>query len=127
MTKTATPVVRDFMEAEAFYRGLDKGIRFAVRVLHAAGIHTCQSCEGGDGHSYTEPTVDVLPKGWGDSEGFKALAVLQEYDLPVKSVSILWNVDRGLPVERIWRVTFSDTMYERADEKPNFISCYRAT
>ena len=40
---------RTMLKEEAFYQGLDDGIRFAVRVLHAAGFETCQSCEGGPG------------------------------------------------------------------------------
>jgi hypothetical protein len=124
-TKAVKTVMRDIMEPENFYKGLDKGIRFAVRVLHAAGIYTCQSCEGGKGHSYAEPTVDIPPRGWSDAEGFRALAALHAYDLPVQSIAILWNIETGLPVERIWRVTFSDTMIARADEKPMFIHGYR--
>ena len=34
-----------------------KGIRRAVEILQRFGIETFESCEGGIGHSYTEPTV----------------------------------------------------------------------
>lgn len=36
--KTNSMPVRDHMWAHADYSGLDAGIRFAVRVLHAAGL-----------------------------------------------------------------------------------------
>ena len=36
---------------------LDRGIRKAVERLQACGIETFESCEGGPGHSYPEPTV----------------------------------------------------------------------
>jgi hypothetical protein len=36
---------------------LDPGIGPYVDVLRAAGIETFESCEGGDGHAYAEPTV----------------------------------------------------------------------
>jgi hypothetical protein len=38
-------------------RGLDAGIRKAVECLQAEGIETFESCEGGPGHSFPEPTI----------------------------------------------------------------------
>jgi hypothetical protein len=124
--------VRDHMMPEAFYQGLDVGIRFAVRVLHAAGIETCQSCQGGPdqlrpdrGHAYVVPTIDMIA-GADDAIGFASLRALQAYGLPVDTLSIVWNISNGLPYEKLWRVTFSKTMADRADETPIFVSCYRA-
>ncbi len=111
--------------SDDFYRGLDPGIRFAVRVLHAAGFDTCQSCQGGDGHSYLEPTVDMVAGG-DDADGFGALAALAEFGLPVSGIAIFWNIKNGLPYEKLWRITFSKTMEARADEKPNFFQGYQA-
>ena len=55
--------VRNHMMPDEWYQGLDKGIRFAVRVLHAAGIaDTCQSCEGGPGHAYEVQKPGELDK-----------------------------------------------------------------
>src|SRR5690348_7335190 len=73
------------------YEGLDPGIRFAVKVLHANGIETGQSCEGGDGHAYDRPTVD-LAGGVDGSEGFAALHYLSQYGLPVQDIAMLWDV-----------------------------------
>ncbi len=130
--KIVSPV-RDHMMPEAFYQGLDVGIRFAVRVLHAAGgVETCQSCQGGPdptrpdrGHAYAVPTVDMIA-GADDAVGFAALQALHAYGLPVDTLSIVWNIRNGLPYEKLWRVTFSTTMADRADETPTFVSCYRA-
>jgi hypothetical protein len=36
---------------------LDPGIRDVVAALDAEGIETFESCEGGDGHAFSEPTV----------------------------------------------------------------------
>lgn len=105
------------------YKSLDDGIRFAVRVLHAAGFETCQSCQGGPGHSYDEPTVEMISSG-SDAQGFGALAALQSYGLPVNAISIQWPVSNGLPYERNWRITFSKTMEDRANDVPMFISRY---
>jgi len=52
--------------------GLDAGIRVAVRCLRGAGIETFESCEGGDGHAYPEPTVRFHGER---GEGFRALGI----------------------------------------------------
>jgi hypothetical protein len=36
---------------------LDSGIRDAVLLLRENGIETIESCQGGNGHAYPEPTV----------------------------------------------------------------------
>lgn len=108
-----------------FYASLDPGIRFAVRVLHAHGIDTHQSCQGGLGHAYDGPTVD-LGGEIHNAEGFAALSALAAFGLPVSSVSYHWSIDKGLPYENFWRVTFMKPMEERADERPNFVHGYQA-
>jgi hypothetical protein len=111
---------RDMIMPESFYLRLDVGIRFAVRVLHAAGgVETCQSCQGGKGHAYDRPTIDMIAGG-SDAKGFLALSALVDYGLPVADIAILWNVKNGLPYEKLWRITFTETMEARADEKPIF-------
>jgi hypothetical protein len=117
--------LRDMMAPEAWYQNLDKGIRFAVRVLHANGFETCQSCRGGRGHPYAQATVEMISTG-NDSEGFGALAALQSYGLPVDAIAIVWPVQNGLPFERLWRITFSRAMEDRANDKPMFVYGYRA-
>src|SRR5690242_16727855 len=39
------------------YDYVDEGIRPAVEILNAYGFETFESCEGGKGHAFTEPTV----------------------------------------------------------------------
>jgi hypothetical protein len=36
---------------------LDRGIRKVVERLQACGIETFESCEGGEGHAFLEPTI----------------------------------------------------------------------
>ena len=112
------------MESEKWYSGLDDGIRFPVRVLHARGIETGQSCEGGEGHAYDHPTVDLL--GNTPSAGFAALAALTEYGLRVRDVALLWPVNQGLPGENFWRITLCQPWPGRADEYPMFVWNYEA-
>jgi uncharacterized membrane protein len=117
--------IRDMMAPERFYQQLDSGIRFAVRVLHAAGFETCQSCQGGRGHAYDRPTIDLVASG-DDATGFGALEALQSYGLQVAEVAIVWPVRNGLPYEKLWRVVFTKTMEARANHKPSFVFGYLA-
>lgn len=57
---------------EELYSALDPAIRDAVRILADAGIETFESCQGGEGHAYPEPTVRFHGER---GEGFKALAI----------------------------------------------------
>lgn len=117
--------IRDGMWPDKVYQDLDAGIRFAVRVLHAHGFETCQSCQGGKGHAYDRPTVDMVAGG-DDAEGFGALAALQAFGLPVADLSIVWPIRHGTPYEKLWRITFTRDLRDRANDKPNFVWGYKA-
>jgi uncharacterized membrane protein len=119
--------MKTMMMPKSFYAKLDRGIRFAVRVLHAHGFETCQSCQGGKGHPYAEPSVD-LPLNSTDGVVFGALCALSAHGLPVSSIAIVWNVQQsGLINEKIGRITFSRTMESRADDNPMFTYGYLST
>lgn len=84
---------------------LDEGIRLYVETLHAAGIETYESCEGGDGHCFAEPTI----RFYGDRlEGFKALAIARQHDFPVASVRRTWPIVDGEPTGPCWEMTFTE-------------------
>jgi hypothetical protein len=117
--------IRTKMREAKDYDDIDRGIVFAVKVLHAAGIATCQSCQGGEGHCYPEPSVDLVA-GPSDSDGFAALAALRDYGLPVSRVMLVWDIQNGLPYSKLWRITFVRSMEDRADDWPSFEHCYRA-
>ncbi|WP_265516416.1 hypothetical protein [Nitratireductor luteus] len=71
-------------------RQLDAKIAPYVEVLRSAGIETFESCEGGDGHAYPEPTI----RFYGDrSEGYRALAVAMQNGLPVAEHVALFVID----------------------------------
>lgn len=67
---------------------LDKGIKRAVEILASGGIETYESCEGGPGHAYLEPTVRFHGQR---SEGFKALAIALQNGLNPSSLRRLKN------------------------------------
>lgn len=82
---------------------LDPGIAYYVNVLRAAGIETCQSCEGGEGHSYPEPTVEFLGNC---NAGYRALSAALDAGLPVDELRRFWSIEDGEPVGPYWAMTF---------------------
>ena len=81
--------VKYAMRESLFDPPLDPGIEPMVLTLRAVGVETFESCEGGPGHSYPEPTVRFR----GDrSEGFRALsAVLGKNDFRVSDLRRVWS------------------------------------
>jgi len=85
---------------------LDKGIKRAVQILVSAGIETFESCEGGAGHSYAEPTVRFYG---GKGEGFRALAAALQAGLKVADLRRVWPVLDDEPTGPWWELTFTPT------------------
>jgi len=83
---------------------LDLGIRKAVLQLQSCGIETFESCEGGPGHAYPEPTV----RFHGTPEaGWRAVAVCLAYGLPVAELRRVWDILEGNePTGPHWEITF---------------------
>jgi hypothetical protein len=87
---------------------IDVGIRQAVNLLQKHDIETCESCEGGPGHAYPEPTVAF----YGTPEaGWRAIAVCLAYGLPVSSLRRVWDVlETNEPTGPHWEITFRRRM-----------------
>lgn len=91
------------LQAREYDSPLDAGIQQYVEILVGAGIETYESCEGGPGHAYPEPTV----RFHGDhTEGFRALAVALQHGLPVSSLRRTWTVQDLEPVGPTWEIVF---------------------
>jgi hypothetical protein len=88
---------------ETFSPPLDAGICDAVVVLRTAGIETFESCEGGPGHAYAEPTVRFHG---GQGEGFRALAAAMDAGLNVSELRRTWPINDGEPTGPWWELTF---------------------
>lgn len=83
---------------------LDPGIERAVHLLREAGIETFESCEGGNGHAYPEPTI----RFHGDrSEGYRAVAKAIQSELPVDSLRRIWPVEDGELTGPWWELTLA--------------------
>lgn len=81
----------------------DPGIADHVEALRKEGIETFESCQGGAVHAYPEPTI----RFHGDrSEGFRALALALQQQLPVTAVRRIWIVIDGDPTGPYWEMVF---------------------
>lgn len=97
---------------------LNPGIRNFVHVLAKGGVETFESCEGGSGHAYTEPTI----RFHGDrSAGFRALALALEHDLPVAALRRTWPILDGEPTGPWWEMTFQ--IVHRSTNDHGWIDC----
>lgn len=83
---------------------LDLGIRRYVLILRAEGIETYESCQGGEGHCYPEPTVRFSGT---HSDGFRAFAVAMTYGLPVRALRRCYTVWNGFLEGPHWELTFT--------------------
>lgn len=86
----------------SFEPPLDAGIAVAVAVLQAAGVETFESCAGGEGHAYPEPTVRFHGNR---SEGFRALAAAVQGGLSVTALRRIWTMIDGEPTGPHWEMT----------------------
>lgn len=82
---------------------LDAGIEKAVLLLRDCGIETIESCQGGDGHAFPEPTVRFAG---GKEEGYRALSVALKHNLKVLELRRVWPVLDQEPTGPYWDLTF---------------------
>lgn len=92
--------------------GLDAGIAHAVGVLRRAGVETFESCEGGTGHAFYEPTIRF--HGHRD-EGFRVLALAMQNGLRVSALRRFWGVIDGEPTGPHWEIVFVAAPSEKRD------------
>jgi hypothetical protein len=105
---THTPLRPDPSAIQLGARGvfdppLDGGIRDTVLTLVRNGVETFESCEGGPGHSFPEPTVRFE----GDaSEGLRALSIAMANGLPIHRLRRVWGIIDGAIHGPWWEMTF---------------------
>lgn len=85
---------------------LDDGIEPFVRHLVAMGIETFESCEGGEGHAYPEPTVRFHGS---KSEGYKAISYALEAGFSVSELRRVWPLLESELTGPYWEVTLTGT------------------
>jgi hypothetical protein len=83
---------------------LDEGIKAAVMALREYGIETIESCQGGDGHAFPEPTVRFFG---GKAEGYRALSIALQCGLRVAELRRVWPILDMEPTGPYWELTFT--------------------
>lgn len=87
---------------------IDDGIRRAVQILSENGVETFESCQGGAGHAYPEPTVRFYG---GPYAGWQAVSVCLSFGLPLASLRREWDIlDQNEPTGPCWAVTFRERL-----------------
>ncbi len=84
---------------------IDPGILGWVNLLRFHGIETVQSCQGGPGHAYSEPTVDF----YGDRfEGWYAVSIALragEFEgLRAWELRRTWHLSTTEPDQPVWQL-----------------------
>lgn len=82
---------------------IDPGILKAVEILQGAGIETFESCEGGSGHAFPEPTVRFYGT---PAAGPRALAACMDHGLPIMALRRVWYIENNEPTGPNWELTF---------------------
>ena len=82
---------------------LDAGIGREVMALRDAGVETFESCEGGYGHAYPEPTVRFHGTR---AEGYRATAAALNAGLSISELRRVWPVIEGDLTGPWWELTF---------------------
>jgi hypothetical protein len=82
---------------------IDPGIAKAVSILQANGVETFESCEGGAGHAFPEPTVRFYGT---PAAGPRALAVCMDHGLPVMALRRVWYMENHELTGPNWELTF---------------------
>jgi hypothetical protein len=85
--------------------GFDPGIAPFVDALREAGTQTFESCEGGPGHAFSEPTIRFAGQR---EEGFRVLALALERGFPVRAIRRYWAVNDGEPCGPDWEIVFAE-------------------
>lgn len=87
---------------------LDEGIRAIVECLSAANVETFESCQGGVGHAYPEPTV----RFHGDRpEGYRALGIALCAGFRVSELRRVWPLLDGELTGPHWEITLISPVY----------------
>ena len=85
---------------------LDPDIAPYVAALLEAGVETFESCQGGEGHAFPEPTIRFHGLR---EEGLRAAAAAFEAGLPVSHLRRVWDVIDGELTGPHWEMVFVST------------------
>lgn len=89
---------------EADFAFVDAGIRREVTILSQHGIETFESCEGGPGHAFPEPTIRFYGQR---DQGFKALSIALANGMRPAVLRRYYSIIDGEPHGPDWEMTFT--------------------
>lgn len=84
--------------------GLDPWIAPWVEILRAHRVETYESCQGGAGHAYPQPTIAFHG---GPSSGMYAYHVARQHGLPVKRIQRVWKESSHELTGPTWEIVFT--------------------
>jgi hypothetical protein len=90
------------IEQPVVIEGLDAGIAAVVAFLNQHGVETYESCQGGAGHAFFEPTVRFHGE---KQEGYRVAALLLQHGYRVADLRRFWSVIDGELTGPRWEVT----------------------
>lgn len=96
-----------------FTPALDSGIAPVVCILVDNGIETYESCQGGAGHNGGAGEWPVVRFHGPRGEGFKALSIALNLDLPVYALHRVWALNDGEPTGPQWELIFHPEKLKR--------------
>lgn len=82
---------------------LDRWISYAVKVLRDGGVETYESCQGGAGHAFHEPTIRFHGTR---ADGLRAAALALAHGLPARDLRRFWTLSGDEPIGPEWEMTF---------------------
>src|ERR1700734_2871104 len=82
---------------------IDQNIVNEVNILWNNGINITESCQGGQGHPYPEPTIRF---SGGINEGLKAVSIAIEFGLKIINLKRVWSIIDGEIVGPEWEIVF---------------------
>lgn len=88
---------------DGILKGVDDGIRPIVEILIDNGIETFESCQGGEGHAFPEPTVRFFGQR---GAGMHAIGIALDFDLKVTNLRRVWPILEDEPTGPNWEMTF---------------------
>ena len=94
------------MSTKTYDPPLDPEIAPIVEVLNENGVDTYESCQGGSGHAYFEPTV----RFHGDyAEGLRAVSIAIQQGMKVCELRRVYSIQDGELKGPWWELTFAPT------------------
>ncbi len=83
---------------------LDPGIKEVVLILRSEGVETVESCEGGEGHPYKEPTIIFHGNPY---EGFRAYTIVKNHGYLIDSLAYEYIESDGWLKGPYWRLVLA--------------------